>query len=258
MIFLKNSEHIESIKKAGTILSDCLSFLSLQVKPGVTGLQLDKLAEDFIRAQGGIPTCLNYRGFPNSVCISVNSGAVHCIPNNKTIKEGDVVKLDLVVNYKGWNADSALTVLVPPVQSEVRKLAETTYTAMLLGVGQAIEGNRVSDISKAIYEARNEFGVIKEFCGHGIGRDIHEAPQISNVSTKKEKDDLLVAGMVLCIEPIMCIGDPSIFYDPKQWDTWVLSGNIVSHWEHTVLIKPNGELPEILTLRKEEKQNGCL
>ena len=251
MIYLKSAEHIELIKKAGTILADCLSFLSLQVQPGVTGLQIDAMAEQFIVERDGYPSCKGYRGYPNSICISVNAGAVHCIPNNKPFLSGDVVKLDLVVDYNGWKADSAITVLVPPVKPEVRKLAETTYTAMLEGISVAIEGNKVSDITKAIYGAKNEFGVIREFCGHGIGKDIHEAPQISNVPVDK-KDFLLVAGMVLCIEPIMCIGDPAIFYDPKQWDTWVLSGNPVCHFEHTLVVNPFPIPPTVLTKRNNE------
>ena len=252
MIYLKSEEHLIYIKQASRICADTLSLLSSFIKLGITGLQLDKIAADYIRSQGAIPSCLGYRGYPNSVCISINAGAVHCIPNDKPIKEGDVVKLDLVVNYNGWNADSALTVLVPPVLPQVRKLAETTYTAMLRGVEQAIEGNTVSDISKAVYEAKNEFGVIAEFCGHGIGKDIHEAPKIGNVPLDK-KGSLLTAGMVICVEPIFCIGDPAIYYDPNQWDTWVLSGNPVAHFEHTLVINPFPLLPTVLTLRDNEK-----
>lgn len=251
IITLKNSEQVELIKKAGTILADCLSFLSSQVQPGVTGLQIDKLADDYINSFGGTAACKGYEKYPSSICISVNANAVHCIPDNKPFLPGDVVKLDLVVDYYGWKADSAITVLIPPVKPEVRKLAETTYTAMLRGIEQAKEGNTVQSISKAIYGARGDFGVIKEFCGHGIGKVIHEAPKISNVLNDKN-DALLVAGMVLCIEPIFCIGDPAIYHNPKEWNTWVFSGQTVAHFEHTLLVNPAPLPPTVLTLRNNE------
>ncbi|MGH7974963.1 MAG: type I methionyl aminopeptidase [bacterium] len=256
MITLKSTEQIELIKKAGTITSDCLSFLSLQVKPGITGKQIDSLCDDFIRTRGGIAACKGYDGYPASICISTNAFAVHCIPTDEPFKEGDVVKLDLVVDYNSWKADSAITVLIPPVKPEVLKLYQSTYSAMLNGVRMCKEGNTVQNVSAAIYAARNDsgvsHGVIREFTGHGIGKDIHEEPQIPNYPRTDRPDVLLVAGMVVCIEPIFCIGDPAIYHKRGEWNTWVFSGQPVSHFEHTVLIKPNGEPPEILTLRKNE------
>jgi methionyl aminopeptidase len=251
MITLKSAEHIELIKIAGRICADTLSYLSLLVQPGVTGLQIDKLADDFIRAQGGTAACKGYDGYPASICISVNSGAVHCIPNNTPFGPGDVVKLDLVVDYNGWKADSALTVLIPPVLPEVRKLAENTYSAMLDGIRQCVEGNTMQNVSAAIYAARNESGVVREFTGHGIGRDIHEPPQIPNFPAK-EKNALLVAGMVLCIEPIFCIGDPAIYHKKGEWNTWIFSGKPVAHFEHTIVVNPAPLPPTILTLRSNE------
>lgn len=254
-IYLKSEEQIELVRKAGEITANTLSLLSSFVAPGKTGLEIDKLAEDYIRSMGGIPATIGYKGYKHTLCVSTNSQCVHCEPSNKPFAEGDIVKIDLVVNYKGWNADSAISVLIPPVRPEVRKLAEATYTAMKQGILAAIEGNRVLDISKAIYEARIEsgvtYGVIKEFTGHAIGKDIHEAPQIPNIP-QKERDSLLVAGMVLCIEPIFCIGDSSIYYNPKQWDTWLLSGNSVAHFEHTLLVNPAPLPPTILTIRNNE------
>jgi methionyl aminopeptidase len=250
MILIKNSEQIELIKKAAEIAANTLSLLSSFIIPGKTGLEVDKLAEEYIRSMDGTAACKGYQDFPNSLCISVNSGAVHCIPTNKPFLEGDVVKLDLVVDYNGLKADSAITCLIPPVKPEVRTLAETTYTAMLRGIEQAKEGNTVQSISQTIYDARGNCGVIREFTGHAIGRDIHESPSIPNVVIK-EKNALIVAGMVLCIEPIFCTGDPAIYYRPKEWNTWMLDGGIVSHWEHTILVTNN--VPEILTLRKEER-----
>jgi len=250
-ITLKTPEQIELIKKAGVILSDCLSFLSSQVQPGITGLQIDKLGDDFVQSFGATAACKGYDGFPNGICISVNSGAVHCVPNDIPFKPGDVVKLDMVVDYKGWKADSALTVLVPPVRPEVRKLAENTYTAMRNGIRAALEGNTVQDISKAVYAARNESGVIQPFTGHGIGSNIHEGPAIPNY-VAADKNALLVAGMVLCIEPIFCIGEPAIYHKKGEWNTWMLSGQPVCHFEHTIVVNPAGQPPTILTLRNNE------
>ena len=250
-IFLKSESNIVEIKKAATILSDCLSFLSLQVKPGVTGLQIDKLAEEFVRSYGGTLPCNGYKGYPANICISTNQFAVHCIPNNIPFVEGDVVKLDLVVGYNSWNSDSAITVLVPPVKPEVQRLAETTYQAMLKGIEKAIDGNKVSDISKAIYETRNEYSVVKEFCGHGIGfKEIHEDPKISNVPTND--NTLLCAGMTCCIEPIFSLGKPDVHIQAGDWNTWTLDNSIIAHWEHTILIRPDGLPPEILTRRSDE------
>jgi methionyl aminopeptidase len=254
LITIKNSEQIEQIKKAAIIAADTLSLLSSFIIPGKTGLEVDALAEEYIRDNGGTAACKGYENFPSSLCISVNANAVHCIPDNKPFLEGDIVKLDLVVDYNGWKADTAISVLILPVKPEVRKLAETTYTAMLRGIEQAKEGNTTQSISKAIYDARNEYGlecgVIREFTGHAIGRNIHESPSIPNVVIK-EKNSLLVAGMVLCIEPIFCLGKPDIYYKKGEWNTWMLDGGWVSHFEHTILITK--DKPEILTLREIEK-----
>ena len=252
-ITLKTSEQLELIKKAGAIASDCLSFLSLQVQPGMTGLRIDKLCDDFVQSFGGTCSCKGYGGFPASLCVSINSGAVHCIPDDKPFKPGDVVKLDLVVDYNGWKADTAVTVLIPPVKPEVIKLAENTYSAMLDGIRAAKEGNTVLDISSAVYAARNDLGVIKEFTGHGIGSNIHEAPQIPNYPKKDKPSDLLVAGMVLCIEPIFCIGDSAIYHNKNEWNTWMLSGQPAAHFEHTLVVNPAPLPPTVLTLRNNEK-----
>ncbi len=249
MIFLKSSEHVELIKKAANICSDTLSLLSLFIEPGKTGLEIDKLAEDYIRSRNGVPSCKGYRGYPSSICISVDSGAVHNIPTNKPILPGQTVKLDLVVSFQGWNVDSAITVLVPPVKPEVQKLVETTYLALWKGIGQAIDGKKVLDISQAIFDARTSFGVVKEFCGHGCGKSIHEDPKISNIPNGD--NTLLCAGMIICIEPIFTLGKPDVHVQEGDWNTWTLDNSIVAHWEHSVLVTK--DKPEILTLREGEK-----
>lgn len=254
MIFLKDELAVENLKKAGTILADCLSLLSLQVQPGITGLQLNKLAEEYVKDHGATLPCKGYNGFPESICLSVNSGAVHCIPTKDFLKEGDVVKLDIVVNYNGWNADSAITCIVSPARKEDEKLVQVTQEALYLGLQQAIEGKKVSDITNAIfaYGKASNVGIIKEFCGHGIGKSIHENPSISNVPRSDGKDFLLVAGMELAIEPIFCAGKADIYYNPKEWPTFMMDGNRVAHFEHSLLVNPFPNPPLILTKRNNE------
>jgi methionyl aminopeptidase len=249
-IYLKSEEHISEIKKAAAILSDCLSFLSLQVKAGMTGLQVDKLTEEFVRSHGGICACKGYKEYPANICVSVNAGAVHCIPNEKPFNEGDVVKLDLVVDYNGWKADSATTVLIPPVKPEIQTFAETTYLAMYEGIKKAVDGNRITDISSAVesYVKSRGYGVVEPFVGHGIGREIHEEPQVPNYLVK-EKDALLCEGMTLCIEPITTFTSDALV-EINGWDTKSKSGYPVCHFEHTILVTKSK--PEILTLRKTE------
>lgn len=252
MITIKTPEQLDNIRKAGVILADCLSLLSSQTKPGVTGLQLDRMAEEFIRDHGAIPSCKGYSGFPNSICLSINSQAVHCLPSEKAIKEGDVVKIDVTAAVNGWNADSALTVLVDPVTIEVRNLAQVGIQALKSGILQAKEGNYVGDISTAVFDTLNgtNYGMVKEFVGHGIGRDIHERPQVPNIPML-ERGPLLVEGMVICIEPIV-VGSPdaSIYHKTGEWPTFALSGYPVVHNEHTLIITKNE--PEVVTRRKSE------
>jgi methionyl aminopeptidase len=249
MILIKNSEQIELIKKAAIIAADTLSLLSSFVMPGKTGLEIDALAEQYIRDNGGIPSCKNYNGFPYSLCYARNNFGVHCFPDNEPIQEGDLVKLDLVVSYQGWNADTAISLIVPPAKKGDVNLCYNTYRALQLGILQAKVGNRVTDISKAIFDARNGCGIVKMFTGHGIGRNIHEGPSIPNYVVE-EKDALLVENMVICIEPIFTAGDGSIYYKEGTWPTYTLDGSRLVHFEHTILITEKG--PEILTLRKDE------
>ena len=251
MITLKSAEHIELIKQASRIAADTLSLLSSFVIPGKIGLEIDKLAEDYIRSMGGIPSCKGYGGFPYSICYARNSQGVHCFPDKEPIQEGDLVKLDLVVNYKGWNADTAISIIVPPAKKEDVNLCYNTYRALQQGILQAKPGNRVSDISKAVFDSRNGCGVVKPFCGHGIGKDIHEGPSIPNYVVP-EKDALLVENMVICIEPIFTSGNGEIYYKKDEWPTFTMDGSKLAHFEHTLLINPAPLPPTVLTLRNNE------
>jgi methionyl aminopeptidase len=232
-----------------------LSSLSFYLKPGVTTKYIDGVIEQMIKELGGTTPCKGYvhgtlPAYPSASCISVNEEAVHCVPSNRVIKEGDVVKVDLVVGFNGWNADTARTYLIPPVKPEVQKFVETTYMALWKGIGQAVDGRKVVDISKAVFDARNNYGVVSQFCGHGIGRNIHEDPKISNVPNDGN-NTLLCSGMTICIEPIFTLGKPDVYIKEGDWNTHTLDGSPVSHFEHTLLVTPTK--PEILTLREEEK-----
>ena len=249
MITIKSEEQIEQIRKAGRIAADTLSLLSSFIVPGKTGLEIDKLTEEYIRSMGGIPSTKGYGGFPYSLCYARNSSGVHCFPDKEPIQEGDLIKLDLTVSYNGWNADTALSLIVPPARKEDVSLCYNTYKALEDGILQAKVGNRVTDISKAVFDARNGCGVVKIFTGHGIGRDIHEGPTIPNY-VAPGKDALLVENMVICIEPIFTSGTGEVYYNKNEWPTFTLDYSHLAHFEHTILIGSNG--PEILTLRKDE------
>jgi methionyl aminopeptidase len=254
-IFLKTEEHIENIRRAGKIASTILSALSHYMTPGVTTKYIDGVVEQMIKEMGGTAPCKGYThgnlpAYPAASCISINAQAVHCLPSDLIIKEGDVVKIDLVVGFNGWNADTARTYLIPPVRPEVQKFVETTYLALWKGIGQAIDGRKVVDISKAVFDARNNYGVVSQFCGHGIGKSIHEDPKISNIPREGD-NTLLCAGMVICVEPIFTLGKPDVYIKEGDWNTYTLDGSLVSHFEHTCIITEGK--PEIVTLREEEK-----
>jgi len=257
LITIKYPEHIELMRKAGQICAQTLSILPSFIVPGITTKEIDLKAEEIIRDLGGVPSCKGYvhgnlPQYPGSICISVNEEAVHCVPSERIVKEGDVVKVDLVVAYKGWNADSARTVLIPPVSDDMQVLAETCYLAMWEGIKKAIDGNHVTDIGKAIESfVGSRYGIVKEFIGHGVGRNIHESPQIPNYFVK-EKDALLCEGMTICIEPILTYS-PDASVEINGWNTRSKTGANVVHAEHTCLIT-SGK-PEILTLRTEELEH---
>lgn len=257
-IFLKNEEQVENIRRAGRIASNVLSTLPFYLKPGVTTKYIDDVVEKMIKDLGGTTPCKGYVHsgsvpFPAVSCISVNSQAVHCVPSNLVIKEGDLVKVDLVVGFNGWNADTARTYLIPPIKPDVQKFAETCYLSMWEGIKKAVDGNKINDIGYAVEQFVKPFGygVSRAFVGHGIGKSIHEDPRVPSFYSK-EADQLICAGMVLAIEPIIFTTlDTEVVFD--GWNTTAKQNGLVSHHEHTILITLNGKFPEILTLREEEK-----
>lgn len=248
MITIKSDKEIELMRKAGYLVSMTHKYLKPYIKPGITTLELDKLAEAFIRSNGGIPTCKGYQGFPNSLCISVNDEVVHGIPGKRKLKNGDIVTIDMVISYHGYQGDAAWTYAVGTIDTKKKYLMEHTEASLYEGIKQVKPGNRIGDISNAIeeYATKHKLGIVKELVGHGIGKDMHEDPDIPNYG-KKNKGPRLKKGMVICIEPMLNLGSASVGILDDGWTIVTEDGSPSAHFEHTVLVTEDGY--EILTPR---------
>lgn len=252
MIILKSEHEIDCIRQACKLTADTLTMLIQHVKPGVTTKELDILAEDYIRSHGGIPSCKGYYDYPATICASVNEEVVHGIPTDRRLKNGDIISIDLVSSVNGYHGDSAITVPVGKVHSQVIKLLKRTEESLFKGIEQAVVGNRIGDISAAIqeYTEKAGYGVIRDFVGHGIGREMHEDPKIPNYGNKGQ-GPLLKPGMVLCIEPMISMGSYKVKILDDNWTAVTLDKSPAAHFEHTILITQQG--PEIMTLRGEDR-----
>jgi methionyl aminopeptidase len=246
VIVKKNAEQIEVMAAAGEIQADCLRMLRAKCRPGVTTAELDQAADRFIRSRGAVPSFKGYRGFPGSICASPNSMVVHGIPGDYALRRGDIISLDVGVTYEGWVADAALTVPVGEVDPGAERLLETTRAALYAAIEKARPGNRLSDISNAVQSTVEAGGmsVIRSLVGHGIGRDMHEDPQIPNYG-EPGKGPLLEPGMVLAIEPMVNAGEQTVRMGDDNWAVYSTDGSLAAHFEHTVAITQNG--PRILT-----------
>ena len=237
MIFLKTDEEIELLKISNTIVAKTLAEVGRNIKPGITTLQLDKIAETYIRDCGAVPSFLGYGGFPNSICTSVNDQVVHGIPDNYELKEGDIVSVDCGALINGFHGDSCYTFAVGPISHEVAALLESTKAALYSGISQAIEGKRLGDISAAI-QTRAEgdgFSIVREYTGHGIGRNMHEDPLARNYGSAG-RGLILRKGMVLAIEPMVNMGSNSVFSKKDGWTVCTSDHLPAAHFEHTVAI----------------------
>lgn len=245
-IILKTDEEIELMRHSNRLVGMTLGELSKHIKPGVTTLQLDKIAEQFIRDHGAIPTFLGYNGFPNSICASVNENVVHGIPNNKPLQEGDVVSIDCGTKLSGFCGDSAYTFCVGEVTPAVKQLLETTKESLYKGIEQVLTGNRIGDISSSIqkYCESKGYSVVRELVGHGIGREMHEAPEVPNYG-RKGVGPLLKDGMCIAIEPMINMGSKNVVFENDGWTVRTKDRKYSAHFEHTVAIK-NGRA-EILS-----------
>jgi methionyl aminopeptidase len=245
MVYLKTDEEIELMRLSNLLVGRTLGELARHIQPGVTTLQLDKIAEEFIRDHGAFPAFLGYNGFPNSLCTSVNEQVVHGIPSDKTVlEEGDIVSIDCGTILNGFVGDSAYTFCVGEVSSEVKKLLKTTKESLYLAIQQAVEGKRVGDISSTVQShcESNGYSVVRELVGHGIGKKMHEEPEIPNYG-RRGYGTLLRNGMCICIEPMINMGARNVTFDEGDgWTVRTKDGKHSAHFEHCIAICPDGPL----------------
>ena len=246
MVYLRDPSEIDLIREAAQVVGRTLKMLGEHVRPGITTAELDRIAEAYIRSQGAEPAFKGYRGFPASICPSVNEQVVHAIPGGTKLKEGDIISLDVGARKNGYYGDAAVTYPVGAIDAEAQKLLDVTRESLAAGIAQARPGNRVGDIGhavQAVAEAHG-FSVVRTLVGHGIGREMHEEPQVPNYGPPSRGPRLL-AGQVIAIEPMVNIGGPDVVTGKDGWTVLTRDGLRSAHFEHTVAIGPDG--PEILS-----------
>jgi methionyl aminopeptidase len=254
MVHLKNLDEIQVIKEGAQILAKAHGEVARIVKPGVKTIELDRVAEEFIRDHGGSPSFKNYNGFPSSLCISVNEVVVHGFPGKYELKEGDVVSVDCGVYYKGYHSDSAYTYPLEGVNAETLLLLERTYESLFKGIEQASAGNRMGDISYAIQSHVESFGygVVRELVGHGVGKKLHEDPEVPNYG-KRGRGVKLVEGMVIAIEPMINQGTKRVVQERDGWTIRTMDRKPSAHFEHMVAIGKDSA--DILTTHEYIEKN---
>lgn len=252
MILIKSKKEIDYIRESCRIVAETLQLLKSNVKAGITTLELDKIAEDYIRSNNALPAFKGYSqggapGFPGSICASVDDEVVHGIPGNRILKSGEIISIDIGVLKNNYYGDAALTVPVGEISEEKKKLLEVTEKSLYLGIQQAITGNRIHDISNAVqsFVEANGFSIVKDLCGHGVGRYLHEAPSIPNFG-KKGTGPKLKNGMTLAIEPMVNAGKYDVKTTRDGWTVITEDGSASAHFEHSILV--NDKTPEILTI----------
>lgn len=251
MVTIKSKSEIEKMKIAGRITYGALCAVEAAVKPGVTTAELNKIAEDYIKSQDATPSFKGYGGFPASVCASVNDEIIHGFPTDIPLKEGDIVSIDVGACYKGYNGDAARTFGVGEISEEAQRLIDVTKQSFFEGLQYVKEGYRIGDISKAIqrYVEKNGFSVLRKYCGHGIGSELHEDPEVPNYVTGA-RGIRMRAGMCLAIEPMVCQFDHQVYVADNNWTVITKDGGLTAHYENSVLIT-NGA-PYLLTLPEQE------
>jgi methionyl aminopeptidase len=255
LIIRKSIQEIEGMARAGELGAETIALVGEHLQPGITTGELDRIAEDFIREQGGIPTSKGYRGFPAATCISPNAMVVHGIPGEHRVEEGDLISVDVGVTLDGLVADSAYTYAVGEVDDEAARLLEVGKQALEAGIEQARAGNHVGDISHAVQEIVEGagFSVVRSLVGHGVGRSYHEEPQVPNFG-EAGRGPLLQTGMTLAIEPMITVGGPDVYLHDDEWSISTTDGSLAAHFEHTVAVTADG--PRILTPWHELVGNG--
>lgn len=241
MITLKSKREIELLKEAGHIVYLTHQYLRPHIKAGVKTIELDRLAEDFIRSKGATPSFKGYEGFPYTLCISINDEVVHGFPSERTLKDGDIISIDIGACYKGYHGDSAWTYQVGEISNEAKYLLEHTEKALYEGIKQAKVGNRIGDISAAVekYATKHNLGVVKELVGHGVGTSVHESPDVPNYG-KEGTGPRIKDGMVIAIEPMLTSGSPDIYVEDNDWTVVTDDGSLSAHYEHTIAVTNDG------------------
>lgn len=247
MIIIKSPEEIKKMRKAGKLVAQTHELLKKRIRPGITTQELDRIAEEYILKQGAKPAFKGYNGFPGSICASINEEVVHGIPSGRTLYEGDIISIDIGTIIDGYYGDGAKTLGVGHISQEAKNLIEVTKMSFYDGIKYAIHGNRLSDISSAIQDTveKNNFSVVVDYVGHGIGKAMHEDPPIPNYGNPG-RGPRLQEGMVLAIEPMVNIGTYEVKTLGDKWTVVTLDGKLSAHYEHTIAINLEGP-PEILT-----------
>jgi len=252
MIVLKDEAQIEKIRKSCQLVAKYLEWVADNVDVGMTTLELDKMATLFARDHGAIAAFKGYKNFPYSICACVNDEVIHGMPNDKPLQEGDILSVDYGILLDSWYGDSAITIPIGQVSEDTTKLIKTGQECLYHSINEFCEGSRLNQISHAIqsHAESNGYQVVKNFVGHGIGRNLHEEPQVYNFTTKPKDGIRLHRGLVLAIEPMVVAGSNILSQDDNKWTVRTKDGKLAVHWEHTVALTDKGT--EILTLREDE------
>ncbi len=247
MITIKSHKELDLMRKAGKIVSGTFDALKRAIKPGITTKELDQIAYEYIKTNGATPSFLNYGGFPASICASINDCVIHGIPDDTKLCDGDIISIDIGACYKGYHGDSAKTFAVGSISADAQRLIDVTRQSFYEGIKFAQRKNRIGDVSSAIgeYIESNGFGVVRDYTGHGIGKNLHEDPSVFNFG-KAGHGPRLMAGMTIAIEPMVTAGNYEVYVEDDDWTVRTFDGSLAAHYEHTVLIT-DGEC-EILTL----------
>ena len=246
MIYLKTDEEIELLREANLVVARTLAEVAKVIAPGVTTLKLDAVAEEYIRSQGAVPGFKGYGGFPGTLCVSVNENVVHGIPSNYALREGDIVSVDCGAVKDGFNGDSTYTFCVGEVSEEVKNLLRTTKESLNVGIEKAVEGYRIGDIGHAVQEycEKRGYSVVRELCGHGVGKRLHEEPDVPNYG-RKGTGPLIKNGMVIAIEPMINMGSKNIVIERDGWTCRTKDRKPSAHFEHTIAV--HGGKPDTLS-----------
>ena len=249
MVTLKSAREIDAMRRSGKITSHVLTGLMKTARAGMSTAELDAVAERGIRERGGVPTFKGYNGFPGSICASVNDEVVHGIPGSRVLREGDLLSIDIGTTLDGFVSDSAATIAIGNISQEARRLLEVTRACLTIGIAQMQRGNHVGDIGAAVqaHAERQGYGVVRELVGHGVGRAMHEEPQVPNYGERGTGMELR-PGLVLALEPMITQGGPKIRILSDGWTVVTSDGKLAAHFEHTIAVTEEG--PKILTLRE--------